>query len=184
MTTPSRPPRARDLGVPFEGTPGPLNALTDVAGVEVGHVTLIEGQGPLRVVGWPVRTGVTGSSSRPRRAGAGLCRMVLAQRKWRDDRDRLDRRGRRARRAGAPHQHPQRRRGARRRGRLAGAASGTSAPSARRAGFCLSPPRHVDGRLNDINGSPRQAGARPGGALDVLPGECPVEKGTSAAARG
>jgi L-aminopeptidase/D-esterase-like protein len=52
-------PRARDLGVPFDGTPGPLNAITDVAGVEVGHVTLIEGSGPLvRGVG-PVRTGVT-----------------------------------------------------------------------------------------------------------------------------
>ena len=33
-------PRARDLGVPFEGTPGPLNAITDVAGVEVGFSTL------------------------------------------------------------------------------------------------------------------------------------------------
>ena len=39
-------PRARDLGVPFEGTPGPLNAITDVAGVEVGLVTLISGDGP------------------------------------------------------------------------------------------------------------------------------------------
>ena len=37
--------RARDLGIPFEGTPGPLNAITDVAGVEVGHETLIEGDG-------------------------------------------------------------------------------------------------------------------------------------------
>ena len=38
-------PRARDLGVPFDGTPGPLNAITDVAGVEVGHTTLISGEG-------------------------------------------------------------------------------------------------------------------------------------------
>src|SRR5688572_5017074 len=38
-------PRARDLGIPFEGTPGPLNAITDVAGVEVGHLTLIAGHG-------------------------------------------------------------------------------------------------------------------------------------------
>jgi L-aminopeptidase/D-esterase-like protein len=52
-------PRARDLGVPFEGTAGPLNAITDVAGVEVGLVTLIEGQGPLVVGKGPVRTGVT-----------------------------------------------------------------------------------------------------------------------------
>ncbi len=51
--------RARDLGVPFDGTPGPLNAVTDVAGVEVGHVTLIAGDGPLKVGAGPVRTGVT-----------------------------------------------------------------------------------------------------------------------------
>ncbi|HZP17389.1 MAG TPA: P1 family peptidase, partial [Terriglobales bacterium] len=52
-------PRARDLGVPFDGTPGPLNAITDVAGVEVGHTTLISGSGPLKVGVGPVRTGVT-----------------------------------------------------------------------------------------------------------------------------
>ena len=40
----AQPKRARDLGVPFEGTPGPSNAITDVAGVEVGHTTLIEGR--------------------------------------------------------------------------------------------------------------------------------------------
>ncbi len=51
--------RARDLGIPFEGTPGPLNAITDVAGVEVGHVTLIKGDGALEVGSGPVRTGVT-----------------------------------------------------------------------------------------------------------------------------
>ena len=52
-------PRARDLGVPFVGTPGPLNAITDVAGVEVGHTTLISGGGPLKIGSGPVRTGVT-----------------------------------------------------------------------------------------------------------------------------
>jgi D-aminopeptidase len=52
-------PRARDLGVPFEGAAGPLNAITDVAGVEVGLLTLIEGQGALQVGKGPVRTGVT-----------------------------------------------------------------------------------------------------------------------------
>ena len=52
-------PRARDLGVPFDGTPGPLNAITDVAGVTVGHVTLISGEGKLQVGKGPVRTGVT-----------------------------------------------------------------------------------------------------------------------------
>src|SRR5271168_871348 len=51
--------RARDLGVPFDGTPGPLNAITDVKGVEVGHTTLISGNGPLVVGVGPVRTGVT-----------------------------------------------------------------------------------------------------------------------------
>jgi L-aminopeptidase/D-esterase-like protein len=53
------PPRARDLGIPFDGTPGPLNAITDVAGVAVGHTTLISGSGPLVVGQGPVRTGVT-----------------------------------------------------------------------------------------------------------------------------
>jgi D-aminopeptidase len=52
-------PRARDLGVPFDGKPGPLNAITDVKGVEVGHTTLISGEGTLKVGTGPVRTGVT-----------------------------------------------------------------------------------------------------------------------------
>jgi D-aminopeptidase len=51
--------RARDLGVPFDGTPGPLNAITDVPGVLVGHTTLIEGDGKLVVGKGPIRTGVT-----------------------------------------------------------------------------------------------------------------------------
>ena len=52
-------PRARDLGIPFSGTPGPLNAITDLAGVTVGHTTLISGAGKLEVGAGPVRTGVT-----------------------------------------------------------------------------------------------------------------------------
>jgi D-aminopeptidase len=52
-------PRARDLGIPFEGSAGPLNAITDVKGVEVGYVTLQSGSGKLRVGAGPVRTGVT-----------------------------------------------------------------------------------------------------------------------------
>ena len=52
-------PRARGLGVPFDGTPGPLNAITDVAGVLVGHTTLISGAGKLQVGKGPIRTGVT-----------------------------------------------------------------------------------------------------------------------------
>jgi D-aminopeptidase len=51
--------RARELGVPFDGTPGPLNAITDVKGVEVGYRTLISGEGKLQVGIGPVRTGVT-----------------------------------------------------------------------------------------------------------------------------
>jgi L-aminopeptidase/D-esterase-like protein len=51
--------RARDLGIPFEGVPGPLNAITDVPGVEVGHATIIRGDGPLVKGEGPVRTGVT-----------------------------------------------------------------------------------------------------------------------------
>lgn len=56
---PDGSPRARGLGVEFDGTPGPLNAITDVGGVEVGYATLIEGDGPLVVGEGPVRTGVT-----------------------------------------------------------------------------------------------------------------------------
>lgn len=54
MTFAQTKPRARDLGIPFEGTPGPLNAITDVKGVEVGHTTLISSADKS-----PVRTGVT-----------------------------------------------------------------------------------------------------------------------------
>lgn len=52
-------PRARDLGVPFDGAPGPLNAITDVSGVTVGFTTLISGEGKLQIGKGPVRTGVT-----------------------------------------------------------------------------------------------------------------------------
>src|SRR6266496_2819316 len=51
--------RARDLRIPFDGTPDKFNAITDVAGVEVGYTTLIEGEGKLVVGQGPVRTGVT-----------------------------------------------------------------------------------------------------------------------------
>ena len=62
LTSPAltqRAPRARDLGVPFDGAPGPLNAITDVAGVTVGHATIISGEGALTMGQGPVRTGVT-----------------------------------------------------------------------------------------------------------------------------
>ncbi|QKJ18419.1 DmpA family aminopeptidase [Microbacterium hominis] len=61
-------PRARDLGIPLDGTPGPHNALTDVPGVEIGYTTLIDGEpGAERVA----RTGVTAILPRGR-AGAGI----------------------------------------------------------------------------------------------------------------
>jgi D-aminopeptidase len=59
LTAHAQKPRARDLSVPFDGTPGPNNAITDVKGVEVGHTTLISGEGKLVVGQGPVRTGVT-----------------------------------------------------------------------------------------------------------------------------
>lgn len=59
LTSAQRAPRARDLGVPLPGTPGALNAITDVAGVEVGFTTLISGDGKLVEGKGPVRTGVT-----------------------------------------------------------------------------------------------------------------------------
>ena len=61
------PHRARDLGVPFDGTPGQFNAITDVPGVAVGHTTLISGEGKLERGVGPVRTGVT--AVLPRGAG-------------------------------------------------------------------------------------------------------------------
>ncbi|MEN3369050.1 MAG: D-aminopeptidase [Verrucomicrobiota bacterium] len=60
--------RARDLGIPFDGTPGALNAITDVSGVEVGYTTLISGEGKLDVGKGPVRTGVTAILPRGRRS--------------------------------------------------------------------------------------------------------------------
>ena len=59
-------PRARDLGIEFDGEPGGYNAITDVAGVEVGYATLIRGDGALVRGRGPVRTGVTGILPRGR----------------------------------------------------------------------------------------------------------------------
>src|SRR5256885_1622901 len=70
-TTPvveSKTVRARDLGIPFEGTPGKFNSITDVPGVEVGYTTLISGEGKLEVGKGPVRTGVTAILPRGRAA--------------------------------------------------------------------------------------------------------------------
>ena len=74
--------RARDLGIPFEGTPGPLNAITDVRGVEVGQKTLIEGADR------PHR-GDRHLPARPCRPAARLRRLLRPQRQRRDDRPRL-----------------------------------------------------------------------------------------------
>ena len=59
IPAPTKTVRARDLGIPFDGTPGKFNAITDVPGVEVGATTLISGEGKLEVGKGPVRTGVT-----------------------------------------------------------------------------------------------------------------------------
>ena len=61
--------RARDLRIPLDGTPGPLDAITDVPGVEVGHATLVSGSGKLVVGKGPVRTGVTAVLPRGKRSG-------------------------------------------------------------------------------------------------------------------
>jgi len=75
LMTPAGKPRARAIGIPFDGEPGPLNAITDVAGIEVGYRTLIRGAGE-RVVGQgPVRTGVTAILPRGR---AGADQAVFA----------------------------------------------------------------------------------------------------------
>jgi L-aminopeptidase/D-esterase-like protein len=71
LTTPSGRRRARALGIPFQGTPGPANAITDVPGVEIGFRTMIRGDGGLVVGQGPVRTGVTAIHPRGR-AGAGI----------------------------------------------------------------------------------------------------------------
>ncbi|RUV58249.1 S58 family peptidase, partial [Mesorhizobium sp. M5C.F.Ca.IN.020.14.1.1] len=75
QTTPSGRPRARAFGISFDGTPGPFNAITDVAGVAVGYSTLILGDGALVVGKGPVRPGVSAILPRPR---ADLATPVFA----------------------------------------------------------------------------------------------------------
>ena len=65
--------RGRELGLPFPGTPGRYNAITDVGNVEVGTVTLISGEGKLEVGKGPVRTGVTAILPRGRRGAEVPC---------------------------------------------------------------------------------------------------------------
>jgi len=59
-------PRGRDLGIPFPGKTGPNNSITDIPGIAVGHVTLIEGEGKLIPGKGPIRTGVTAILPRPK----------------------------------------------------------------------------------------------------------------------
>jgi L-aminopeptidase/D-esterase-like protein len=75
LATPSGKPRARALGIPFDGAPGALNGITDVTGIEVGYSTIIRGEGPLVVGAGPVRTGVTAILPRGQ---AGLAAPVFA----------------------------------------------------------------------------------------------------------
>ncbi len=80
LKTPSGKTRARALPIQFSGEPGPLNSITDIAGVEVGYRTLIRGEGP-RVVGQgPIRTGVTAVLPRGRvRANVGVFAGMFSQ---------------------------------------------------------------------------------------------------------
>ncbi|MEP4197075.1 MAG: P1 family peptidase [Aliishimia sp.] len=71
MTNPVFKPRAREIGIQFDGTPGANNALTDIPGVEVGFTTLVEGNGPLDVGKGPIRTGVTAILPRGKRHDPG-----------------------------------------------------------------------------------------------------------------
>jgi L-aminopeptidase/D-esterase-like protein len=59
LATPGSQTRARALGILFDGAPGALNSITDLAGIEIGYSTIIRGEGPLVVGEGPVRTGVT-----------------------------------------------------------------------------------------------------------------------------
>lgn len=84
QSTPSAPPqkereRARALGIPFDGVPGALNAITDVPGVEVGHKTLVSGEGKLVVGKGPVRTGVTAIFPRGRGSAAPVFGAFFSQ---------------------------------------------------------------------------------------------------------
>ena len=100
-------PRARDLGIPFDGTPGPLNAITDVQGIEVGHATLIAGEGKLDVGKGPVRTGVTAILPRGKAVDrTGFRRRLFAQRQRRHDGHSLGRGIRLSRRTAHDHQYP------------------------------------------------------------------------------
>jgi len=74
-------PRARDWGIPFDGTPGALNAITDVAGVEVGISTIIRGEGKLVVgLGPGAYRRHCDCAARQARCGACFCWILRTQR--------------------------------------------------------------------------------------------------------
>ena len=86
-------PRTRDLGVPFDGLPGPLNAITDVKAVEVGHTTLISGDATSPVGVGPVRTGVTAILPRGKDSNDPVyAAWFSGKRQWGDDRHNMGRR--------------------------------------------------------------------------------------------
>ena len=142
--------RTRDLGITIGfGRPGPLNAITDVAGVRVGHATIIEGDGPLVVGQGPVRTGVTvvvprGPDDWREPVFAGL---PPPQRQRRADRPRVGPRIRKADHADRHHQHPQRGRRPRCPGRRSVQHADPHSP-----GSLPVVGETYDGLLNDING--------------------------------
>ena len=107
--------RARDLGIPLDGTPGPLDAITDVRGVTVGHTTLIvRGRPPHGRQGAGAHRCHGDLPAGPGRPVARVRRLVQPQRQRRDDRHGVDRRLRAALLPHRHHQHQQRRDGARR----------------------------------------------------------------------
>ncbi len=105
-----RPHRARDLHVLFDGNPDPLNAITDVPGIAVGHTTF-DFRGRQITARHRARLGLELPPSMPRGAnkpGACIRRILLAERKRRDDRHRLDRRIGLRGRPDCHHEHAQR----------------------------------------------------------------------------
>ena len=177
QTTRATKERAREMGLSavIGGTPGSLDAITDVAGVEVGHTTLISGTGRLDVGKGPVRTGVTiVHPARQVLERSSVCRVVHAERQRRDDGYDLAPESWIPRRAHRHHQHPQRRRGARR----------DLQWQAKRPG--LQPwglpvvAETYDGGLNDINGFHVTGSTSSPRSMARRPARC--SKGTSAAA--
>ena len=176
--------RERELGLPIGGTPGPLDAITDVAGVEVGHTTLISGERPARAVArarcaraspWCIR----GARPIPIRCS----RLVHPERQRRDDRDDVGAGERPARGAGRDHQHPQRRRRARRDhplgSRIEERAAAVVAPGRRR-----DLRRHARTTSTDSTSRPEHVLAALDGATGGLPLEGNVGGGTGMVCHG